>query len=109
MTASRAPRDPRRGSWPSAASEVVAVIGDPVDHSLSPLLHNTAFAELGLDWVAVGFRVPAGSAPAALEGARALGLAGLSVTKPHKAAVAEAVDDRTEIAQRLCAVNCVRI
>ncbi len=109
MTASRAPRDPRRGSWPSAASEVVAVIGDPVEHSLSPLLHNTAFAELGLDWVSVGFRVPAGSAPTALEGARALGLAGLSVTMPHKAAVAEAVDDRTEIAQRLGAVNCVRI
>lgn len=109
MTASRALGDPRPGSWPSAASEVVAVIGDPVDHSLSPLLHNTAFAELGLDWVSVGFRVTAGSAPAALEGARALGLAGLSVTMPHKAAVAEAVDDRTEIAQRLGAVNCVRI
>ena len=46
----------------SAATTVVGVIGDPVAHSLSPLLHNAAFAELGLDWVSVGFRVPAGSA-----------------------------------------------
>ncbi len=44
----------------SAATTVVGVIGDPVAHSLSPLLHNTAFAELGLDWVSVGFPVPAG-------------------------------------------------
>ena len=44
----------------SAATTVVGVIGDPVAHSLSPLLHNTAFAQLGLDWVSVGFPVPAG-------------------------------------------------
>src|SRR6202034_4152 len=70
---------PRRGTagWPSAASNVVAVIGDPIAHSLSPLLHNTAFAHLGLDWVSVGFRVPAGAGADALAGARALGLAGL--------------------------------
>ena len=55
-TASRRPRP------------VVGVIGDPVAHSLSPLLHNTAFAELGLDWVSVGFPVPAGSAAEALPG-----------------------------------------
>ncbi len=55
---------------------MVGVIGDPVAHSLSPLLHNTAFAELGLDWVSVGFRVAAGRAGEALAGAGALGLRG---------------------------------
>ena len=55
----------------SAATAVVGVMGDPVAHSLSPLLHNTAFAELGLDWVSVGFPVAAGAAGAALAGARA--------------------------------------
>jgi len=109
MTVPRTPGGPGAGGWPSAASTVVAVIGDPIAHSLSPLLHNTAFAELGLDWVSVGFRVPAGSASAAVAGARALGLAGLSVTMPHKAAVAELVDERTSIAQRLGAVNCVYV
>jgi len=83
------------------------VIGDPITHSLSPLLHNTAFAELGLDWASTGFWVPAGGAAGALEGARSLGLAGLSVTMPHKDAVAALVDERTEVAARLDAVNCV--
>jgi shikimate dehydrogenase len=96
------------GRWPSAATTVVGVIGDPVAHSLSPLLHNTAFAELGLDWVSVGFAVPEGSARDALAGMRALGLAGLSVTMPHKEAVAALVDERADVAERLGAVNCVR-
>jgi shikimate dehydrogenase len=91
----------------SAASTVVGVIGDPVAHSLSPLLHNTAFAELGLDWVSLGFPVPAGAVADALRGAAALGIRGLSVTMPHKEAVAALVDRATPLAARLGAVNCV--
>jgi shikimate dehydrogenase len=94
-------------STPSAATTVVGVIGDPVAHSLSPRLHNVAFAALGLDWVSVGFRVPEGEAAAALIGARALGIKGLSVTMPHKDDVAAHVDHLTPIAERLNAVNCV--
>ena len=76
----------------SAATRVVGVMGYPVAHSLSPRLHNAAFAELGLDWVSVGFAVPRAGRPPALAGARALGIAGLSVTMPHKEDVAAAVD-----------------
>ena len=93
----------------SAATTVVGVIGDPVDHSLSPLLHNTAFAEMGLSWVSVGFPVAAGHAQAALSGMLALGIAGLSVTMPHKQAVADLVDRTTPVAARLAAVNCVTL
>ncbi|HMD45874.1 MAG TPA: shikimate dehydrogenase [Acidimicrobiales bacterium] len=93
--------------WPSAATTVVGIIGDPVAHSLSPLLHNAAFAALGLDWVSVGFAVAPGRAAAALEGMRALRVAGLSVTMPHKSDVAALVDERTAVAERLGAVNCV--
>lgn len=100
-------RRPPAGTWPSAVTAVVGVMGDPVAHSLSPLLHNTAFAALGLDWVSVGFEVPPGQAGAALGGARALGLRGLSVTMPHKADVARLVDERSPSAERLGAVNCV--
>lgn len=82
-------------------------MGDPVAHSLSPLLHNAAFDALGLDWVSVAFRVPAGRAGDALVGMRALGLAGLSVTMPHKQDAAAAVDECTPEAARLGAVNCV--
>ncbi|HEV3280547.1 MAG TPA: shikimate dehydrogenase [Acidimicrobiales bacterium] len=91
----------------SAATVVVGVIGDPVAHSLSPLLHNTAFAELGMDWVSVGFRVPAGRATEALAGADAMGIRGLSVTMPHKETVTGLVDRASPLAQRLGAVNCV--
>lgn len=97
----------REAGWPSAATTVVGVMGDPVAHSLSPLLHNTAFAALGLDWVSVGFHVPAGATAGALAGVRALGLAGLSVTMPHKSEVAGLVDECTPTAEKLGAVNCV--
>ena len=92
---------------PSAATAVVGVIGDPVEHSLSPLLHNTAFTELGLDWVSVGFRVQEGEARGALAGFRALGLRGLSVTMPHKSVVAGLVDECGPEATALGAVNCI--
>ncbi len=101
------PRDLPTDRQLSAATTVVGVIGDPVDHSLSPLLHNTAFAHLGIDWVSVGFRVRAGETAAALSGARALGVVGLSVTMPHKGEAARLVTDRSSLAERLGAVNCV--
>ncbi len=93
--------------WPSATAVVVGVIGDPVSHSLSPTLHNAAFASLGLDWVSVAFPVAPGALASALPGARALGLRGLSVTMPFKDAVAAIVDRSSPIATRLGAVNCV--
>jgi shikimate dehydrogenase len=93
--------------WPTAATKVAGIIGDPVAHSLTPLLHNTAFAALGLDWISVGFTVAAGQAGAAIAGMRALGLVGLSVTMPHKSEVAGLVDERTEVAEQLGAVNSV--
>jgi shikimate dehydrogenase len=98
---------PLGGDWPTAASRVVGVIGDPIAHSLSPQLHNAAFRAMGLDWVSVAFPVPAGAAAAALTGVRALGIAGLSVTMPHKQAAYAAVDELTDVARRLGAVNCV--
>jgi shikimate dehydrogenase len=91
----------------SAATAVVGVIGDPVDHSLSPRLHNAAFAAMGLDWVSVGFAVAAGRTAEALRGASALGIRGLSVTMPHKELVAPLADRLGPEAARLNAVNCV--
>ncbi|HXQ61000.1 MAG TPA: shikimate dehydrogenase [Acidimicrobiales bacterium] len=101
------PVERRSPRWPSAASSVVGVIGDPVRHSLSPLLHNAAFDALGLDWVSVAFPVAAGRVADALAGMRALDIVGLSVTMPHKQDAAALVDERTAVAQRLGVVNCV--
>jgi len=92
---------------PSGRTKLVAVIGSPVGHSLSPVIHNAGFAALGLDWVYVALEVAEGRAGDALTGMRALGVQGLSVTMPHKTAVAAAVDELSPDAARLRAVNCV--
>ena len=86
---------------------LAAVIGSPVGHSLSPAIHNAAFRALGLPWVFVAWEVPEGYAPEALESMERFGVAGLSVTMPHKSAVAQALDSLTEEAEMLGAVNCV--
>ncbi len=94
-------------AWPTAVTRVAGVIGDPIRHSLSPVLHNAAFRALELDWAFFAFEVPEGEAPSAIAGMRALGLDGLSVTKPHKAAVLPLMDRLSASAERLGAVNTV--
>ena len=86
---------------------VAAVIGDPARHSRSPAIHNAAFAAAGIDWVFTAFEVPAGGGAAALEAMRVLQLAGLSVTMPLKAEVAEAADLRDDEVEVLGAANCI--
>ena len=92
----------------SGRTQVAGVIGDPIEHSLSPVIHNAGFAALGLDWIYVAFPTPAGAAPAAVESVRALGIRGLSVTMPHKEAVIAALDELSDDARLLGAVNCIR-
>jgi shikimate dehydrogenase len=91
----------------TGTTRVAALIGSPARHSLSPTILNAGFAELGLDWVFVVHEVPPGQGEAALAAVRTLGLGGLSVTMPHKAAAAAAVDELTPVAGDLGAVNCV--
>lgn len=71
----------------SGTTQVIGIIGDPVTHSLSPAMHNAAFATLGLDMVYVPLPVRPGEVAAAVAGLAALGLRGANVTVPHKAAV----------------------
>jgi shikimate dehydrogenase len=97
----------RPGWQPTAATRVVGVIGAPVRHSLSPVVHNAAFRSLDLDWAYLAFEVPAGAVPEAVAGVRALRLEGLSVTMPHKADTARAVDRLSPAAAALEAVNTV--
>ena len=94
-------------SPPTGSTRVAAVIGDPVRHSLSPALYNAAFQELGLDWVYVALPVATGRGAEAVAAMRVLGLDAMSVTMPHKQAVAQAVDELSPSAEQLGAVNCV--
>src|SRR4051794_2465656 len=72
-------------------TEVVALLGHPVGHSLSPRMHNAAFAARGLDWTYVALDVEPDRLEEAVRGLDALGLAGANVTAPHKIAVARIV------------------
>jgi shikimate dehydrogenase len=86
---------------------VVGLIGHPVDHSLSPAIHNAAFAALALDWAYVPLPVLPGEVAAAVQGLRALGLRGANVTIPHKAAVVPHLDRLEGDAAALGAVNTI--
>jgi len=88
-------------------TRVAAVIGWPVEHSRSPVIHNAAFAAVGLDWVYTALPVRPGHGADALRGAAALGLAGLNVTMPHKEDVARACTELTPAAAVLRSVNTV--
>ena len=98
---------PASGRPITGHTHLAAVIGSPVRHSISPAIHNAAFAARDLDWVYLAFEVREGQARAALDAVRAFGIRGLSVTMPHKTAVADAVDELTDAARALRAVNCV--
>jgi len=89
------------------ATRVVGIVGWPVGHSLSPAIHNAAFAAAGLDWVYVSLPVPPDRLAPALAGLPALGLEGVHVTMPHKTESAELIDDLTEDARLLRAVNTI--
>jgi shikimate dehydrogenase len=88
-------------------TRTAGVIGSPIRHSLSPAIFNAAFSSAGLDWAYLAFEVPEGAAGLAMAGVRALGLEGVSVTMPHKAAVIDGLDGLSEDAEALGAVNCV--
>jgi shikimate dehydrogenase len=91
----------------TGSTRVAAVIGHPVGHSLSPALHNAAFTAAGVDWVYTAFDVLPGDTDRALDAMRTLGLAGLSVTMPHKEHMASAVDVCSPAASALDSVNTV--
>ena len=88
------------------STQLCAVIGNPVSHSLSPAIHNRAFQELGLDFVYLAFRVE--DVRSAVAGMRALeNFRGLSVTIPHKVAIIEHLDEVAEVDAQIGSINTV--
>jgi shikimate dehydrogenase len=83
------------------------VFGDPIKHSKSPIMHNRAFQELGLNAAYAAFHVWPGQLKAAIEGIRALGFRGVNVTIPHKVEVMDYLDEIDEHAQVIGAVNTI--
>ena len=87
------------------ATRLVGLIGDPVEHSLSPLMQNAAFAAVALDWSYVPLIVKREGLEEAVAGLEALGFAGANVTIPHKTAVVGYCDELDEVAARAGSVN----
>ena len=83
----------------------MGVIGDPVEHSRSPQMHNAVIAELGLDYVYVPFHIKPDSLAAAIEGFKAINVVGLNVTIPHKQAVIPLLDEISREVELIGAVN----
>ena len=91
----------------NGATELYGIMGNPVAHSLSPTMHNGAFAALGLNKVYLPFVVQ--DVAQAMTGFRALGIRGASVTIPHKQAVMEYLDTIDPVAEKIGAVNTLII
>jgi shikimate dehydrogenase len=89
-------------------TEVICIIGNPVEHSFSPVMHNAAFESLGLNCCYLPFRVESDKLPDALNGIRALNIRGANVTVPHKQAVIPLLDSIDKEAEFIGAVNTVK-
>jgi shikimate dehydrogenase len=93
----------------SGKTKVLGIIGRPVEHSLSPVMHNSAIAALGLDYVYVPFHVETENIGKAVNGLRALGVKGFNVTIPHKTAVMPFLDKISAEAELSGALNTVSL
>lgn len=88
-------------------TRVLGIIGDPVEHSLSPVMHNAAIAKLGLDYIYVPFPVAQANLEQAILGFTAVNVQGFSITIPHKQQVIPLLSEITEDAINIGAVNTV--
>lgn len=99
------------GSDPKAIvtgkTAVYGILGDPVAHSLSPVMQNDTFVAIGMDAVFVPFRVQPDHLVQAVNGLRALNIQGVNVTIPHKEAVCSLLDEVDDAAQLIGAVNTI--
>jgi len=91
----------------SGRTRVYALIGDPVEHSLSPTIQNAAFRHLNMDCIYLAFRVRANDLKQAISGIRALGICGVNVTMPHKINVIPYLDHIDEEAKSIGAINTI--
>ena len=91
----------------SGKTRICGVIGDPIEHTLSPIMHNAAFNALKLDYSFIAFKVKPAELENAANGMRALNIRGLNVTMPHKSAILKFLDRVDLSAQIINSVNTV--
>lgn len=89
------------------STNIVGLIGHPVEHSFSPPMHNAAFNKLGMNYAYVAFDVDPENLKSAIEGAKSLNIKGFNVTIPHKVNVMESLNELDEVAELIGAVNTI--
>ncbi len=89
------------------STNIVGLIGHPVEHSFSPPMHNAAFEDLGMDYAYVAFDVNPKDLQTAIEGAKSLNIKGFNVTIPHKIGVMQFLDEIDDVAGLIGAVNTI--
>ena len=89
------------------STNIVGLIGHPVEHSFSPPMHNAAFDALGMDYAYVAFDVNPAELQKAIEGAKSLNIRGFNVTIPHKIEVMKYLDEIDDVAELIGAVNTI--
>ncbi len=88
-------------------TKTFAVIGDPIDHSLSPSIHNAAYKALGLDCTYIAYRIPRGELKAGVESLKQIKISGFNVTIPHKIEMMKFLDEQSRECKIIGAVNTV--
>ncbi|MEO0455440.1 MAG: shikimate dehydrogenase [Cyanobacteria bacterium P01_A01_bin.114] len=88
-------------------TQLLGVIGHPVKHSMSPVMHNAAIATLNLDYVYLPFPIAPEALATAIKGFEAIGLRGFNITIPHKQTIMPLLNEVSDVAQAIGAVNTV--
>ena len=91
----------------SGRTGICGIIGNPIEHTMSPVMHNAAFKNKGEDYVYLAFRVKKEELGKAIEGMRALNMRGLNITIPHKVAVIQFLDELDPLADKIGAINTI--
>jgi shikimate dehydrogenase len=97
-----------KGTDITAKTKILAVIGDPIEHSMSPKMHNAALRDVGLDYVYIAYHVLPKDLENAVKGFRALQIQGVNVTIPHKVNIMQYLDEIEPTAQKIGAINTIK-
>jgi len=92
----------------TARTNVLCVIGNPIEHSMSPIMHNAALKDLSLDYVYVAFKIPPNNLKKAVLGLKMFSIKGINVTIPYKEIIIPYLDEIDPLAEKIGAVNTIK-
>ncbi|MFX1493473.1 MAG: shikimate dehydrogenase [Promethearchaeota archaeon] len=92
----------------TACTKILCIIGHPIEHSMSPIMHNAAIQDLGLDYLYIAFDIPPNKLKEAIKGLKTLNIRGINVTLPYKEKVMKFIDKVDQTAQKIGAINTIK-